>query len=274
MSDAIQNWIADLQANTISQNDQPMVANIATVVAALNEIETAVGGGPYLPLAGGTMSGNILGLNASSFSLNVANAAATVPTLIPNRASAGTGIGAQAAGNFSGVVSGAELWRTVGTGFTMIAGAITPVSTSGIVGTITNDNANAGSVGELIKASVVTGSSVALTPGVPANVTTISLTAGDWDVSGKVAFNGTSGASAYGPFRGGINTVSATLPSTETESYALYVGGTGVLASSAFLTCGTLRISISATTTVYLVAQNDAVAGVGAYGTLRARRVR
>jgi hypothetical protein len=57
---------------------------------------------------------------------------------------------------------------------------ITPSSTAGIVGTTTNDSAQAGSEGETITA---TASGVAQTSTVLTNVTSIPLTAGQWDVT-------------------------------------------------------------------------------------------
>ncbi|HEY6019562.1 MAG TPA: hypothetical protein VIY48_06565, partial [Candidatus Paceibacterota bacterium] len=58
-----------------------------------------------------------------------------------------------------------------------------------IKGTSTNDNAIAGDVGELITSTVASASGVSLTSTTAANVTSISLTAGDWDVDGTVDFN-------------------------------------------------------------------------------------
>jgi predicted nucleic acid-binding protein len=52
--------------------------------------------------------------------------------------------------------------------------------------TQTNDSAAAGKVGEFITSNIVVGSAVALTTGTAANVTSVSLTAGDWDVCGEV----------------------------------------------------------------------------------------
>ena len=56
------------------------------------------------------------------------------------------------------------------------------------VGTTTNDSAATGNVGEFVTATVAVGAAVALTTATTANVTSISLTAGDWDVSGQVNF--------------------------------------------------------------------------------------
>jgi hypothetical protein len=53
-------------------------------------------------------------------------------------------------------------------------------------GTSTGDNANPGNVGEFVTASVTTGLSMATD--VPANITWITLSPGDWDVWGSVSF--------------------------------------------------------------------------------------
>jgi len=63
-----------------------------------------------------------------------------------------------------------------------VTGAFTPGQTTGIVGTTTNNNAQAGSVGEYVE-SVVANVSFTTSGGPGNNITSISLTAGDWDVS-------------------------------------------------------------------------------------------
>jgi hypothetical protein len=59
MPDAIQTLIAQLEQNTYSLNVQNVICQISELIAALNEIESSIGPtpGPYLPLAGGTMTG-------------------------------------------------------------------------------------------------------------------------------------------------------------------------------------------------------------------------
>lgn len=54
-------------------------------------------------------------------------------------------------------------------------------------GVIAGASAGAGIVGELIQNVVASGSAVSFTSNTPANITSISLTAGDWDVWGNVA---------------------------------------------------------------------------------------
>lgn len=149
-------------------------------------------------------------------------------------------------------------------------------STGGIVGTTTNNNADAGVVGEVISASVASGSAISLTSTVPANVTSISLTAGDWDVFGQVAITGT--ASSLTRQRGGVSVTSATFPlasdTNGAESDQRATSGYPSIAGPNMST-GTARISLSATTTVYLVAQAGFSGGTSnAHGRIIARRRR
>lgn len=145
--------------------------------------------------------------------------------------------------------------------------AFTPLSTSGIVGTITNDNANAGSFGEY---ATNTTSSTSLTTSVVANCTSVSLTAGDWDVTGVVQFN--AGATTTIQYIiGGISTTSATLGTLGTFSQ-LTNQTTGAIT---YLTAPTVRISVASTTTVFLVGESVfGVSTMNCSGLIRARRVR
>jgi len=97
-----------------------------------------------------------------------------------------------------------------------LTGAITPSQTAGIVGTTTNNNANAGSVGEVVSSSVAVGSAVSLTTAAGAftgkTITSISLTAGDWNVFGIVGIN-MAATTNFTASAGGINTVADTLNS-------------------------------------------------------------
>lgn len=140
-----------------------------------------------------------------------------------------------------------------------------------LVGTTTNDSATAGNVGEILSSAVAIGSPVALTTATGANVTSLSLTAGDWDVSGNINFSASS-ATVTGT-SGGITTTSATVPVDGTEVYS----GVQVtlLSETDSVTIPRKRISIASTTTVYLVGKSTFSAGsVGAFGSITARRVR
>lgn len=138
-------------------------------------------------------------------------------------------------------------------------------------GTTTNDDAAAGDIGEYISSTVASASAVALTTSTAANVTSISLTAGDWDVSTQGYYTVSVSAS---DIRVGISTTSATFP-----SFAAGAGSQSIISGPNFSTTalgnGPFRISLSGTTTVFMVVFATFGAGtVSAHGTIRARRVR
>ena len=153
-----------------------------------------------------------------------------------------------------------------------LAGSLIPTQTNGIVGTTTNNNANAGSVGEYVSAQLTAPTS-GLTSGTAANVISISLTAGDWDVSGAVFVNLGAGTAAS-LVQASINTVSATNQGP-TTGYCTYLQVTFTTSGGVGTPVPTLRLSLSTTTTVYLVVSAQfTVSTAGAGGFLRARRMR
>ena len=152
------------------------------------------------------------------------------------------------------------------------ANAIVPNNTSGIVGVTDGSNANAGVVGEYIS-SIVLPTSTGLTSVTPTNATSISLTAGDWDVSGCLSFD-YAGTTVPSYVYGAISTTSATLPGI-TNPTSMFFQGTITTGSETNFVVPTLRINITTTTIVYLVGQcyfTTSTAGFG--GFIRARRVR
>jgi len=141
------------------------------------------------------------------------------------------------------------------------------------VGTSTNDNAAVGDRGEYIEATRTLGDAVALSSLTEANVETLSLPAGDWEVRGEVWFDvGTGGALGL---RCGISLGSATLPAGPGDGARHDVVATFTASFVNALPLEPVRISLAATTTVYLVALAGFVGGtVGAFGRIAARRVR
>ena len=139
-------------------------------------------------------------------------------------------------------------------------------------GTSTNNNAAAGFVGEYVVSQVTT--NVAVTQNVVTNITSISLTAGDWDVSGSVMLSYTTTNSTNFTLQGGINTTSATLGAQDTYAQIMvHAGNTGSLTQS-FAT-PVVRLSLAATTTVFLVGfANGGLSSINGKGTIRARRMR
>jgi hypothetical protein len=141
-------------------------------------------------------------------------------------------------------------------------------------GEASNGNAAAGEIGEYISSSVASGSAVSLTTGVTVNVTSISLTAGDWDLRGGVFLTNVGTPTAL---VGAISTVSATVPAlgTPTESLFQLLGSGFTVGATQVLPLGTSRQSLSGTTTFFLVAIENFTGGAAtAYGKISARRVR
>lgn len=143
-------------------------------------------------------------------------------------------------------------------------------------GSSTNDNAAAGYVGEYVSSVIAVASAVSCTNNTSRDITSISLTAGDWDVWGNIGLNG-GATTLLMYFSGWISTTSATTPDPSLWAGNSY--GTAGLAVFAENEVGSVvpftRVSVSTTTNVYL----SVVAGFStstciAYGGIFARRVR
>lgn len=145
-------------------------------------------------------------------------------------------------------------------------------------GTTTNDSAAEGVIGQEIVSTVEVGSAVALTTATAKTVTSISLTAGDWDVSFDAMFTGNVAT---------LVTYTAASLSASTDTMAQTPGvyaGHFVSSGSAIFNSGIshvtenlapVRVSLASTTTYYLVAQAGFTTNtMSAYGQLRARRMR
>jgi len=158
------------------------------------------------------------------------------------------------------------------TGLVTQSGIGMVASAGQLLGTNTNNNATAGNVGEYVSSTVAGGSAVSLTTGVAANVTSISLTAGDWDISGIIMYTGS--ASAFTNYNISISPTSATQGTLgDTRINVAFTGTTA--ASDTGLSIPLVRVSLASTTTYYLVASAGYGAGtLSAYGRISARRRR
>ena len=152
---------------------------------------------------------------------------------------------------------------------TVTVPSVTFSSTSGIIGTTTNDNAAALSVGQEITSVIPLASAVSLTTATPANLTTLSLTAGDWDVYGNITATLSAGTD-FTQFMVWISLFNASVP-----DHSLMNKTTTLGASILGLSAPYFRVSASGTTTVYLSC-NQVFAGgtMTACGGFYARRRR
>lgn len=150
---------------------------------------------------------------------------------------------------------------------------ITPALTlsGGQAGTMTNNNAAAGNVGEFNNSIVASGSAVSLTNATATNVTTLSLAAGDYNCWGVVDYT-TTGATTT-DFKSGISTTSATFGAQDTFVNMPLIAT--ALSDTFGHVLPVVRLSLAGTTTVYLLGQsNFSVGTASGYGTLNCRRVR
>lgn len=146
-------------------------------------------------------------------------------------------------------------------------------------GTTLADNAATGNLGEFITSSIPVGSAVSLTTATTANMTSIVLTAGDWDLNVQANFNITGGTVA--DVRMGPSPTSATLATQTAQGVvgtdALVLSPLGLAGATGVYTLGNIdvRVSTASTVTIYATTQaNFSVGTVTVYGTIRARRVR
>lgn len=139
-------------------------------------------------------------------------------------------------------------------------------------GTTTNDNAAAGNIGQYLQAQLASGSAIVLASGTPANVISLAVPAGDWDMWGQVDY--VPGATTVPTLlQQGTNFVSGTLGAQDTFSSMPFP--TAVGANLIALPVPMVRISVSVTTTIFLVTSPTfTTSTLSAYGTILARRRR
>lgn len=158
-------------------------------------------------------------------------------------------------------------------------GAVVPVQgdypTNLIPGTTTNDNATAGNIGEFVSSTVLSGSAVSMTNSTAKDITTISLTAGDWDVWGMVAFLPVAGTTTVSGLLAWIGTTANTVPTPPNGGALNTLQVNFITGAEQRLPTGMIRISIAGTTTVSLGGlASFGVSTLTAYGFIGARRAR
>jgi hypothetical protein len=263
----ITNNFVDTPRGSGALGDGILLTNTTRFTVANNTVVGAlVGSGPSgIEMAGttshGTVTGNITYNNWVGLALT-GTSGTTGTILVAHNHSYGN-----AGADYSNTSSGPYIRKFMNsfgaTGFTASIPGITDAS-----------NAAAGDVGEYVSAQIALGSAISLSNGTPANVVSISLTAGDWDVSGVASFN-FDPSTSYTILIVGISTVSTVIGGRDSvaiiETPAVVPGG---LTDPAIPT-PILRINTAGPFTAYLVAQgNFTISFLKAYGQIRARRVR
>lgn len=127
---------------------------------------------------------------------------------------------------------------------------------------------SAGFIGEQIRSL---GTGVSLTSTVAANVTSISITAGVWDVSAVVTIADGSLGLTFGKIGISVNTASFT--GTASGDSLAQLSSNAILANAIPLTIASFRVVLSATTTYFLVAQANGAGTITVDGRISATRV-
>jgi len=211
----------------------------------------------------GTSSG--AGVNANGLILLGATSGSI--TLIPTAIAGATTITLPATNGTIALVSTANVISVAGR-----SGVVT-LSSNDISGTATSDVATAGKIGELLIVTVGSGAALTLSTGVVKEIANLTLTAGDWDVSGFVGFvTGTGTATTL--LAGNFSTVSAQSPSADGGARfpvnLTWSNGEGII-----FTLAPQQVNLTGSTVYYLNAiANFSVSSLKGYGILRARRMR
>ena len=181
--------------------------------------------------------------------------------------------------NTNGAHNGTVGATTPNTGaFTTLSATdtITPNQTKGIVGTTTNNDAQAGSVGEYVEAIASTAVNCAADTAW-SDVASISLTAGDWDVSGMLCIynNGATWTRADLGI-GAVAGDNGTGIITGSNQSLMIFASTSTAITFLTFAVPSYRVSLSTTTTYYLKANATYSAGTPktGFGRISARRVR
>jgi hypothetical protein len=152
--------------------------------------------------------------------------------------------------------------------------AIVVGSNTAIAGTATNDNGIAGTIGEYLSA---TASGNVGTSGQFSNVTSITLTAGDWDVSG-ICVVGANGATLSSAIQIALSADSgnSTGDHVNGDNVAIFQFNNSGTGNSITGVIPAWRVSIASTTTIYLKTLSTYSGGPTpqASGRISARRVR
>lgn len=208
------------------------------------------------PLLGTPTSGTLTSCTGLPISTGVSGLGSNVATFLATPSSANLA---------------SALTDETGTGV-VVFGTSPTVSTPVINGFVDASSAAAGVVGELLSSSYVT--TGALTSTVAVNVTSLALTAGDWDLWG-ISTSVPAGTTTTTFFTANINTTSGAVAVMSSSNPQMFSAAqpTAGLPISGMLPM--VRISISSTTTYYLnINCGFAVSTMTASGQIFARRRR
>ena len=250
------------------------IANGGTGQTTQSAALTAILGSSAIPIANGgtgqaSQSAALTALLGSS-AVPVANGGTGVTTAAAELARIGAGATASPLSQFAATTSAqlaTILTDETGTGANVFGTAPT-ISQPNIVGVTGASNAAVGSVGEYLSS---TGSSTGMTSGISINLNSVSLTGGDYDVTGVVYFS-PAGTTTMTQQTGSISTTTGTVGTLGTYASLAMSAPAG---QGSAVTLPTVRESLASTTTVFCVGlATFGVSTAAATCVLRWRRIR
>lgn len=188
-----------------------------------------------------------------------------------------SGLGAKGLTKFTTVGPSALTGGEVQIGQFMVIGydgtefvILTVQNGSQLAGTLTNDAASAGNVGENPKTQVPIGSPVAIVSTTITNISSLFLAAGDWDLYGEIGLTGTGTVTSV---VGCLSTTSATTDQNQGGDFRLPI--TQAAGADFVQSLGMRTVSIPVGgATVYLVGQATFSGSKNGFGFIGARRAR
>jgi hypothetical protein len=274
------------------------VVTLASVASAVNEVtitNAATGNDPVIEPTGGDTNVNLSIKSKGSGTIELADATNVTGTLSTTSTAQIDGNILDSNGNeiiektntasavnhvkVTNAATGNDAALEAAGGDTNIDLAISGKGTGGVAIAGRTDAAApaAGKVGEEMITRVLIASAVTLTNDGLSNVTSVTLTAGVWDLSGTIMFSATNASmSGLTTWFGVIGASSGTTTPIEQEA-SVQITGTApdVGIGSLKLAISPVRVSISSSTTYYLNGEGYSASNFGAdaYGTIRAIRV-
>lgn len=214
-----------------------------------------------------SLSGLTAALSVAQGGTGVTSSTGTGSVVLSNNPSLGA-ITATSVNKIAITAPATSATLTIANGTTLTTTSSTSVGQGQYLGTATNDNATAGNVGEFAS-NQTTGTS--LTSNTGANATSVSLTAGDWDVECVVRFTA-AGSTTVSSVQAAVTTTSATYPG---YPQATVLNSNFPTGSLQIINSPVTRLSLSSTTTAYCFALSVfGTSTMTADGYIRARRAR
>lgn len=146
---------------------------------------------------------------------------------------------------------------------------VSPPNNGQYPGVTSNTAANAGNIGEYVT-SLVASPGAAITSTVTGNITSVSLTPGEWACHGQVAIN-PAGTTVVTNWSGGVSSTTANIDITK-GGYAAWAGPT--TGNSISLAIPPTQFLLSSTTTIFLTQVSVfSTSTATAWGFIGCRRV-